>query len=263
MGEARDWGNGLALKRNLLGNMNRLELHHIFPKAKLYECRPPYGRADVNALANYCFQTKETNLWIGRRSPEEYFPEVEAKWPGALRSQWIPEDPDLWRLENYRDFLEARRRLLAEEANGRLEELLEGDSGVWSDVGSERETSAAATIEISADAATMSSFVVDSEEGQIAAINEWVETRGLPRGSVGYELADEATGAQRAMIDLAWPEGLQAGLSGPVAVLLNEPPEVLSIASASGYRCFTTVEEFRVYVESEILGMDGGVGTKE
>ena len=61
------------------------------------------------------------------------------------------------------------------------------------------------------------------------------------------------------MIDLAWPEGLQAGLSAPVAVLLNEPPEVLSIASASGYQCFTTVEAFQAYVEAEILGMAAGV----
>ena len=44
--------------------------------------------------------------------------------------------------------------------------------------------------------------------------------------ALGFELADEGTGAQLAMLDLAWPEGLQPGLSTPVAVLLNEPPEV-------------------------------------
>ncbi|MEF9606091.1 hypothetical protein O4J55_28705, partial [Paracoccus sp. PXZ] len=37
MGEARDWGMGLALKANLLGKMSRLEVHHIFPKAQLYK----------------------------------------------------------------------------------------------------------------------------------------------------------------------------------------------------------------------------------
>jgi hypothetical protein len=35
MGEARDWGTGIALKSSLLGEMNKLEVHHIFPKAKL------------------------------------------------------------------------------------------------------------------------------------------------------------------------------------------------------------------------------------
>lgn len=251
MGEAKDWGNGLALKKGLLGSMNRLELHHIFPKAKLYNCESPYGRADVNALANYCFQTKETNLWIADRSPEQYFPEVEDRNPGTLASQWIPEDPDLWKLKNYLDFLKARRTLLAEETKRRFEELLHGDPDVSSDP----------AVVISADASPATGFTADSEEAQITAINHWVETCSLPRGSVGFELADEATGAQLAMIDLAWPEGLQAGLSAPVAVLLNEPPEVLSIASASGYRCFTTVEAFRTYVEAEILGIAAGVTT--
>ena len=55
------------------------------------------------------------------------------------------------------------------------------------------------------------------------------------------------------MIDLAWPEGLQVGLSDRVAGLLNEPVDVLSLASAAGYRCFTTTDAFRAYVNSEVL----------
>ena len=35
MGQARDWGTGLPLKATLLGKMNRLEVHHIFPKSQL------------------------------------------------------------------------------------------------------------------------------------------------------------------------------------------------------------------------------------
>ena len=262
MGEARDWGNGLPLKKGLLGNMNRLELHHIFPKAKLYAHDPPYDRPEVNALANYCFQRKETNLWISDRSPEEYFPEVENRNPGALASQWIPEDPHLWKLENYLDFLEARRILLAKEATRRFTELLHGDSEAASDTATVIETwhsegkELPAAVGILADVSPAAGLAADSEEAQIAAINEWVqEACHLPRGLVGFELADEATGAQHAMLDLAWPEGLQAGLSVPVAILLNEPPEVLSIASAAGYRCFTRVEAFRTYVETEVLGM--------
>ena len=61
MGEARDWGNGgLPLKASLLGKMNKLEVHHIFPKAQLYKRN--FKRPEVNALANFCFLTKETNL---------------------------------------------------------------------------------------------------------------------------------------------------------------------------------------------------------
>ena len=52
MGEAKDWGTGLRLKADMLDPMNRLEFHHIFPKSRLYEAN--YGRAEVNALANFC-----------------------------------------------------------------------------------------------------------------------------------------------------------------------------------------------------------------
>ena len=253
MGEAKDWGNGLPLRRSLLGRMSRPELHHIFPKAKLpkakrHGCERDYDRPEVNALANYCLQSKETNLWIGARSPENYL-EVEDRHPGALASQWIPEDRGLWKMENYLDFLEARRVLLANEANRRFEELLHGDSGALID------PKIPVAVAVEADSPPAAG---DSEEAEITAINDWVEERSLPRGSVGFELADEVTGAPRTMIDLAWPEGLQAGLSAPVAVLLNGPQDVLSTASAAGYRCFTTRHEFQAYVEADILGINVG-----
>jgi hypothetical protein len=80
MGEARDWGTGLPLKSSLLGKMSSLEVHHIFPKAQLY--KHGYKRAEVNALANFCFLTKDTNLVISARPPEEYFPRVEKAHAG-------------------------------------------------------------------------------------------------------------------------------------------------------------------------------------
>ena len=91
MGEAKDLGSGIALKAHMLGRMHRLEVHHIFPKSRLYDA--DYERAEVNAVANFCFLTKDTNLVIGNRFPEAYFEEVEANHPGALASQWIPMDP--------------------------------------------------------------------------------------------------------------------------------------------------------------------------
>ncbi len=125
MGGARDWGTGLPLKASLLGKMSHLEVHHIFPKAQLYKSK--FSRPEVNALGNFCFLTKDTNLAISDRLPEEYFPKIEQAHPGALASQWIPEDPNLWKIGNFRDFLEARKALLAEEANMRMAELLHGD----------------------------------------------------------------------------------------------------------------------------------------
>jgi hypothetical protein len=102
MAEAKDWGNGLPLKAGMLGKLSQLEVHHIFPKARLYEAG--YGRAEVNAIANFCFLTKRANLDILDDRPEAYFPAIEERHPGALSSQWVPMDPQLWRIENYADF---------------------------------------------------------------------------------------------------------------------------------------------------------------
>ena len=241
MGGARDWGTGLPLKSNLLGKMSRLEVHHIFPKAQLYKrkCKRP----EVNALANFCFLTKDTNLDISDRLPEKYFPKVETAHPGALASQWIPPEPALWKIENFREFLEARKVLLAAELNRRMEDLLHGDTRWLS----------GPTAAVPAVVATGAGITSEEEEKQLEAINDWMQAQDLPRGVLAYDHADNATGEQRAVFDLAWPNGIQEELSQPVAVLLNENTETIGLASQAGYRCFTTTEEFRRYVETEIL----------
>ena len=93
----------------------------------------------------------------------------------------------------------------------------------------------------------------EEEEEQLNALNDWVEAQGLPRGTLVYDFADPATGEQKAVFDLAWPNGIQEELSQPVAVLLNEGVEMISVASQAGFRCFTSVEEFQSYVNREIL----------
>ena len=251
IGESRDWGNGLPLRANLLGKMSQLEVHHIFPKARLYKCG--LRLSHVHSLANYCFLTKGTNLSIGDRLPEEYFAEIEERHPGALASQWIPGDRNLWEIENYFYFLAARRELLAREANHQFMQLLHGDTERLG-------TSAAATSAdpVAADPVVttevpLGGISTEVEEGEIEAINDWIKKQGLSRGQISFDLSDETTGTQLAVLDLAWPDGLQPGLSAPVAVLLNEPAEVISMASAAGYRCFTEAAAFRAYVNAEIL----------
>ncbi|MFG0329750.1 MAG: DUF262 domain-containing protein [Phycisphaerales bacterium] len=262
MGEARDWGTGLPLKASLLGKMSRLEVHHIFPKARLYAAG--HRRAEVNAIANFCFLTKETNLDISHRFPEEYFREVEKAHPGALASQWIPQDPALWKLDRYLDFLEARRELLAAQANRQLAELLHGETH-WMDADATAPVTAAADDDEASTAGRAPEVVVlggissEDEERELEAINAWVVEQGLTEGEMGYEYADVETGEQRAVFDLVWPAGLREELSEPVAVLLNEPAETIAFANQIGYRCFTRARDFRRYVEREILA-EAGVG---
>jgi hypothetical protein len=51
--------------------------------------------------------------------------EVARRFPKALGLQCIPEDRELWAIENYEKFLVARRKLLALEFNAFLEGITE------------------------------------------------------------------------------------------------------------------------------------------
>lgn len=246
MSQARDLGTGLPLKANLLGKMSKLEVHHIFPKAQLYKFKSKkYTKSEVNALGNFCFLTKDSNLEILDRLPREYFPEVEAAHPGVLASQWIPMDPRLWELENFGEFLKARQELLAAEVNRQMESLLHGDKR-WLDDSARRAPQ---------ERAVPGSISSAEEEAALDDVNEWVEERGLAAGELSCELVDETSGTVKAILDLAWPDGLQRELSEPVALLLNETQDVIAMANEAGYRCFQSPETFRRYVEAEILGM--------
>lgn len=74
------------------------------------------------------------------------------------------------------------------------------------------------------------------------------------RGVSPYELADPVTGSPIAILDLAWPRGLQEGNSQAVAVLVNEPKGTHDTANAHGFRYFTSGATFRDYVTKEIRG---------
>lgn len=244
MGESRDWGTGLALKASMLGKMSKLEVHHIFPKAQLY--KRGFKRAEVNALANFCFLTKDTNLVISDRLPEKYFPEIEKAHPGALASQWIPMDRELWRVENFPSFLEARKTLLAAEVNKRMEELLHGDTRWLSGPSAPSPTPSA----------VLGGITSEDEEQELETVNAWMQENGLPEGVIAFDFSDPETGQQKAIFDLAWPNGIQEELSQPVALLLNEGSDVLAIASQAGYRCFVSADDLRRYIRSEILAED-------
>ena len=83
---ARDWGTGVQLTAHMLGALNQLHLHHIFPKALLYKAG--HSTSEVNSLANLTFLTAETNLAVADRDPADYLPEYAAKHAGAVQSHW-------------------------------------------------------------------------------------------------------------------------------------------------------------------------------
>lgn len=258
MGGARDWGEGgPRLKNDMLGKMSQLEVHHIFPKSRLYD--RGFDKSAVNDLANFCFLKKDTNLHISNRLPvsdqpeDEYFPEVQANHPDALASQWIPEDKDLWRIDNYRDFLEARRELLAAETNRHLQELLHGDTHWLIEPPEETFTPTPPQVE----ATEVKGGIQDEEEElRLRECNVWVARQGLPEGELLYELSDPESGRPLAVIDLAWPKGLQEGYSEPVALLINEDRETQEIVHHAGYHFFTDIQAFQNYVKHEVLAWE-------
>jgi hypothetical protein len=91
---------------------------------------------------------------------------------------------------------------------------------------------------------------VDSEEEEqlIQNCNAWVVQQGLSEGEYLDELTDALTGEPLAVLDLAWPSGLQEGYSQPVALLIDEDQETEEAANRVGYRYFTDVNAFRAYV---------------
>ena len=241
---AQDWETGIELSNSLLGKLSCLQVHHIFPKALLY--RHGYSKANVNAIANLTFLTQETNLLVSDRDPAEYLEAFARKQPGAVASHWIPMDRDLWRVENYHAFLAARREHLAQAANAFLDSLLTG-------VVPERETYPS----VLEQRVVMVPGGVESEEEEqlLQECNAWVVQYGLPEGEYLYELTDALTGEPLAVLDLAWPCGLQEGYSQSMALLIGEGQETEEAANRAGYRYFTDVKAFCAYVQQEILAI--------
>ena len=234
MNHAKDFGSGLELTHNLLGKNSTLEVHHIFPKDILYKAGK--SKSIVNSLANYAFLTKETNLEISNRRPEEYMPYYAGKQPGALESNWIPINPELWKVENYEVFLQKRRELLARGANEFLQSLY-------------NDSIPQTCIENFADRLAPN-VLNEEEENQLAEVSNWMEENGLNSGERNYVIEDNGNDV---ILDLAWPDGVQTGLSKPLALLLNESDDVYSAANRAGYTYLTSIQDFKEYVKANYL----------
>jgi hypothetical protein len=231
---ARDFGSGLPLHSHLLGHLTGLQIHHIFPKAVLYEAG--YGRSQVNAVANFCFLTQETNLKIGKRKPEDYFAEVETRQPGALASQWIPQDRSLWPIDRYSDFLAARRMLLAEAANAFLGQLRAGSMPAPAQPVERR----AVVVQDVED--------LDARAEQVMALIAELTELGCAEPAVDCEVPDPATGEVLAIAEACWPEGLQPGQGDPVLLELDPQEADLARLKELGYEVFISIDSLRGYV---------------
>jgi len=233
---AKDWGTGVELSNALLGRSSTLEVHHIFPKSILYQ--HGYTKSLVNALGNYAFLTKQTNGDISDDEPSAYLPRYMRENPGSVESHWMPVDEVLYKIENYEMFLEKRRELLAESTNAFLNSLI---------------SNSVEQVEILDYANRTELESIDQEEETLLIdVDRWMLDKGLSEGLINYELTDEA-GNVLMIIDIAWPQGIQSGLSEPVALLINESISNYKIVNKHGFRYFTDPDEFKLYVQSNYL----------
>lgn len=114
---AKDWFTGIGVSKGTKGKFHRIQSHHIFPKKILQNAKCP--QSEINEIANLSFISGRTNRKISAERPENYFKTIIYKQgKETLQNQFIPvENENLWRVENFQKFLEARRKMLAEAVN--------------------------------------------------------------------------------------------------------------------------------------------------
>jgi Protein of unknown function DUF262 len=228
---AQDFGSGVPLNQQSPDHPGGLQVRHIFPKAALYAAG--YPRSQVNALANLCFLTRETSLVIGKREPWEYLGAVAARYPGALASQWIPQDEALWHVDRYPEFLAARREALAAAANGFLGELRSGRAP--------GPASPLARLTV----VTQELADADARRDQVIALVAELVELGCAEAAIDCEVADPATGEVLAVAEACWPEGLRPGQGGPVILALDPAEPDVARLQELGYEVHTAIDSLR------------------
>ncbi|HEY8588374.1 MAG TPA: DUF262 domain-containing protein [Naasia sp.] len=223
-GGARDLISG----RVLGDDTGAIEVHEIFPRALL--TKQGYSRAEINSVANYVFVTPSTATALARREPGEYLPALDAD---TRTSQWIPDGP--WRIDRYRQFLTARRKVLAAAANEFLGDLMSGT------LAPDRVLAPVAVTEEAAEP--------DARSAQISALVEELSGLGYGRPLRDEEITDAETGRVLAVAEAFWPEGLQAGQGKPVVLELDPDEADVPRLTELGCEVFTSVDALRGYVQ--------------
>jgi hypothetical protein len=92
-----------------------VERHHLFPKGYLRK-QGITGQRETNQIANYALVEWSDNIGISDSSPSSYFPKYAARFSAddLERMCYWHALPTGWEEMEYRDFLEARRKAVAQ-----------------------------------------------------------------------------------------------------------------------------------------------------
>jgi len=119
--KAADWGIAHTPLEDI--EPSNIQLHHIFPFDLMIKDKNAWKRyedegyslaeyrADVNDIANITFLSNPTNVSLGNTSPSQYL--LTETTRDMRKAHFIPEDKELWKTENFIDFLKERRILIA------------------------------------------------------------------------------------------------------------------------------------------------------
>ena len=115
-----------------MGDKYQLEYDHIFPYSRLkaagygMDNRIKYSLAQE--LTNRAILTQLANRTKGAVEAKNYLAVAKQRFPDALKLQLIPEDEELWEMENYELFLKTRREMLATSLNSWLEGIVDTEA---------------------------------------------------------------------------------------------------------------------------------------
>jgi len=109
---ATDWCDQLKISLKHTGKKHRLQFHHVFQQAVLK--RVGVDKHSINDICKFSFISERTNRKISDKESADYLSAIVDKLgeEGLLR-QCIPIDRQLWSVDRYQDFLQARRELVA------------------------------------------------------------------------------------------------------------------------------------------------------
>ncbi|NQV01575.1 MAG: DUF262 domain-containing protein, partial [Bacteroidia bacterium] len=119
---------GLSIRQNM-GKKYKLEWDHIFAYSILkengYNMNNRIKYALAQEITNRAILTQVANRTKSAKYADGYLSDVQERFSNALKLQSIPEDEELWKIENYELFIEERRKILAAELNNFLENITE------------------------------------------------------------------------------------------------------------------------------------------
>jgi hypothetical protein len=120
---------GFLSKDVLVGDLISLrgDIHHLFPKD--YLKKNGLDRSKYNQIANYVYMQSEINIKVGNKPPKDYFEVITSQLQdnnnkvsglsthqellNNLQMNAVPSDIMQMSIDDYNDFLTARRKLMA------------------------------------------------------------------------------------------------------------------------------------------------------